>query len=386
MNDIVICKTEHGGKDCLAAAFYIDMEMSLLYLISEDISRLRPGTVCIGKAENQQKNIGSTYIRIGESLYYLSGKTIKPGTELPVQITKNTLGKKRANVDTRLTLTGRYCVVSCDPSIPAEGSFSFSKKLSPLQKETVKGWTKDIVSFGYDVMLRTNAAFAEKKEVLAEISGLCGKMKKILDAAPTRTCFSVLYEPAPAGTEILTEIRGRMPDRIVTDRKDLYEKIRQSLAEDPWLYGGMTEEQIVLHEDDSLPLSAVYNLNRDIGRLLEKKVYLKSGAYLVIEKTEAFVSIDVNTGKCVKGRKPEETYRAVNLEAAKETARQIVLRNLSGMILVDFINLKNPDHRQELLNVMKEELRKDPLRSEAVDITKLGIMEIVRARKGEMIS
>jgi ribonuclease G len=98
----------------------------------------------------------------------------------------------------------------------------------------------------------------------------------------------------------------------------------------------------------------------------------------VIEQTEAFVSIDVNTGRCTKGRIPEETYRKVNLEAAAEIARQLALRNLSGIILVDFIKLENEDHRDELIHVMQKLVKKDQVRTEAVDLTPLGIMEIVR--------
>ena len=111
-------------------------------------------------------------------------------------------------------------------------------------------------------------------------------------------------------------------------------------------------------------------------------MWLKSGAYLVIEKTEAFTSVDVNTGKCERGRHASETYRRINHEAAEEVIRQIILRNLSGMILVDFINMENPDHKEELVNVARKLARRDPLRMEIVDLTPLGIMEIIR-RKAE---
>ena len=384
MNDIVICQTEHGGKTFLTAAYYKDMQLSLVRLHPVRENGPLSGTVCIGRAENLQKNIGSTYIRIGDALYYLSGKSVRPGTELPVQITKPSKGGKRANVDTRLSLTGRNCIVSADPSRAASaenGMYSYSRKFSVQQKEMLREWIKEIPSPRFSVMLRTNAAFSSKEEVLGEIKGLCGQMSRILDISPTRTCFSVLYEPLPEEVGILMDIRGEKPDRIVTDREELFEKIRARLKQEPWAFGGLGEDQIVLYRDERVPLPAVYNLNRDVSRLFEKKVFLRSGAYLVIEKTEAFVSIDVNTGKCQKGKDPGETYFAVNLEAAKEAARQILLRNLSGMILIDFINLKEPEHREALLTFMRGELQKDPLRSEAVDLTKLGIMEIVRARK-----
>ena len=386
MNDLVICKTEHDGGTFLTAAFYKEMKLSLLRLAPEEGEEYRPGTILIGKVERRQNNTGSTYIRIGNEMYYLTGKTLRTGEELPVQIIKTRTGGKRAAVDTRLTLTGRYGVISFDPFREKEkGSLSFSRKMTGEQKKTVRNWMEGFDPSRFDVMVRTNAVSAVKEHVTEEIKGLLTEMERITGSAGTRTCFSVLYEPPAFGTEMFCEIREGIPDRIVTDQKDIYEKIIQKTEKEPWLFGGIDAGQVLFYQDASLPLSAVYNLNRDIGRLLERKVYLKSGAYLIIEKTEAFVSIDVNTGKCVKGRNPEETYLAVNLEAAEEAARQIILRNLSGMILIDFINMKESAHEEELLRAMQAALMADPYSSRAVDITKLGIMEIVRPRKGEPI-
>ena len=378
MNDIVLTTVTIDGKLFRAAAFYKEMKLCLLKIAKPGGTALRPGTICIAKAESVQKNIGSSFVRIGTDLYYLSGKSVKPGTEMPVVITKSAAGSKRACVKQEVSLTGRCCVVSEGAS-----EITFSSKITPLQKETIRGWIPEMITNGFSVLLRTNAVSTPKADVLREVNGMCAKLSEILRKAETRTCFSVLYEPLPDGADLLMDIRREIPDRIVTDDNAVYLDLTQRAEAEPWLLGGFRKEQIEFYDDAGVPLAAVYNLNRDITRLLAKKVYLRSGAYLVIEKTEAFVSIDVNTGKCIRGTKPEETFRAVNLEAAKEVALQIMLRNLSGMILVDFINLTDAEHRTELLNVMKKELRADPLRAEAVDITKLGIMEIVRARKGE---
>ena len=113
---------------------------------------------------------------------------------------------------------------------------------------------------------------------------------------------------------------------------------------------------------------------------LHEKIWLKSGGFLVIQQTEAFVSIDVNSGKYTGKKKAEETYRKINLEAAAEIARQIRLRNLSGIILVDFINMENPDHQDELFHVLQKYLRKDPVKCKAIDITPLHILEMTRQK------
>ena len=111
-----------------------------------------------------------------------------------------------------------------------------------------------------------------------------------------------------------------------------------------------------------------------------EKVWLKSGGFLVIQQTEAFVSIDVNSGKFTGRKKMQETYRKINLEAAGEIARQLQLRNLSGLILIDFINMENPDHQDELFHVLQKHLRRDPVKAKAVDITPLHILEMTRKK------
>ena len=111
-----------------------------------------------------------------------------------------------------------------------------------------------------------------------------------------------------------------------------------------------------------------------------EKVWLKSGGFLVIQQTEAFVSIDVNSGKFTGRKKMQETYRKINLEAAGEIARQLQLRNLSGLILIDFINMENLDHQDELFHVLQKHLRRDPVKAKAVDITSLHILEMTRKK------
>ena len=124
----------------------------------------------------------------------------------------------------------------------------------------------------------------------------------------------------------------------------------------------------------------LYSLEGAIDEVCHEKIWLKSGGFLVIQQTEAFVSIDVNSGKYTGKKKAEETYRKINLEAAAEIARQIRLRNLSGIILVDFINMENPDHQDELFHVLQKYLRKDPVKCKAIDITPLHILEMTRQK------
>ena len=140
------------------------------------------------------------------------------------------------------------------------------------------------------------------------------------------------------------------------------------------------KDKLRFYEDKLLPLYKLHRLETVLEEIQHEKVWLNSGGFLVIQQTEAFVSIDVNSGKFTGKKKMQETYRKINLEAAKEIARQLRLRNLSGIILIDFINMENPDHQDELFHVLQKYLRKDPVKSKAVDITPLHILELTRKK------
>ncbi len=140
------------------------------------------------------------------------------------------------------------------------------------------------------------------------------------------------------------------------------------------------KEKLRFYQDKLLPLYKLYRVETALDTIQKEKVWLNSGGFLVIQQTEAFVSIDVNSGKYTGKKKMEETFRKINLEAAAEISRQLRLRNLSGIILIDFINMENPDHRDELFHVLQKLLRKDPIKSRAIDITPLHILEMTRKK------
>lgn len=365
----IITEIERDGRKYTAAAYYEEGVLSLLKVCPSG-ETVRTGEVVLGTVTDVVQNIGAAFADAGGERVYISDARkwdpeIRPGKTVLLQRIADERDRKRARASMRLSFAGRYAVVS-------EGSgFSVSLKLTEGQKETLGGWKDEMPAMRH-VVLRTNAAYAAKAEVLAEVKSLSERIDSIRERAKTRTTHSVLYRPQPFYVRMYTDVYGTDPVRIVTDLP----AARDAFAD-------RSDEGFPVPElwtDGDLPLPAVYNLERDIERLLRKTVYMKSGAYLLIEKTEAFTAIDVNSGKCAKGRKAEETYRRINLEAAAEVARQIRLRSLSGVILVDFISMKDPDHNTELIAVMRKALRQDHIHTEAVDLTPLGIMEIVRHR------
>ena len=165
-------------------------------------------------------------------------------------------------------------------------------------------------------------------------------------------------------------------EEIVTDVPAVYERVSDYLKE----FSPSQAEKLVFYKDELLPLYKLHSVESALDEIQQEKVWLKTGGFLVIQQTEAFVSIDVNSGKYVGKKKAEETYRKINLEAAEEIARQLRLRNLSGIILIDFINMEHADHRDELFYVLQKHLRKDSVKCKAVDITPLNIMEMTRKK------
>ena len=191
----------------------------------------------------------------------------------------------------------------------------------------------------------------------------------------TTACSALIYENQPEYLQVLQNVYEQDLEEIVTDNRELYEQVARYLE-----YYGMPAEKLRLYEDKLLPLSRLYSLETVLKEALSEKVWLKSGAFLVIQQTEAFVSIDVNTGKYTGKKDMQETFRKINLEAAKEIARQLRLRNLSGMILIDFINLKEQKDKDELLQTLQRYLNQDPVKGNVVDITKLNIVEVTRKK------
>ena len=167
----------------------------------------------------------------------------------------------------------------------------------------------------------------------------------------------------------IREKQSRQIEKIITDDTEVYKELTEGAAAD----------QAVFYEDEKLSLSALYGLKYKLMDALKEKVYLKSGAYLVIQPTEALTVIDVNSGKCTKGNKTD-FYLKVNLEAAGEIARQLRLRNISGICIVDFINMDTKEAQTELVHALKKALAEDTVPSVFIDFTKLGLAEITRKK------
>ena len=165
-------------------------------------------------------------------------------------------------------------------------------------------------------------------------------------------------------------------EEIVTDDPEIFRRIREYLD----VCQPEDREKVRLYEDPLLPLEKLYSLEKAVSEALQKKVWLRSGGYLVIEPTEAMTVIDVNSGKYTGRKNLRDTIRKINLEAAEEIVFQLRLRNLSGIIIVDFIDMDSVQDQEELMALLTDRCRKDPIKTTVVDMTKLGLVEITRKK------
>ena len=348
------------------------------------------GNIYTGQVENIASNIQAAFVQIepGKRCYYSLAEAqravfsagrkgngpLRPGDELLVQVSRDAMKGKLPALTSNLNFTGRYLVLTT-----GDKKFGLSSKLALEDRHRLSGWLKEEAErpdkeFG--IIVRTNAADASKEEILKELEWLKGRYHKAVVQGRNRTCFSLVLETEPFYVAAVRDAYGRDLDEIITDVPEIREMILGYLEEiSPEL-----KEKLRFYQDKLLPLYKLYRVETALDAIQKEKVWLNSGGFLVIQQTEAFVSIDVNSGKYTGKKKMEETFRKINLEAAAEIGRQLRLRNLSGIILIDFINMENPDHRDELFHVLQKLLRKDPVKSRAIDIKPLHILEMTRKK------
>ena len=389
LSKLIIAGMEIEGVSCNTCALEEDGHIMEL-MLEEKGKKSILGNIYVGQVENIAANIQAAFVMIDpDTRCYLplsdvknpvfsSGRTgdapLRPGDMLLVQVSREAMKGKLPAVTTNLNFTGKYLVLTT-----GEKKIGFSKKLIQEEKNKLNKWLEEeraVSPREYGIVVRTNAGEASKEEFLTELSFLKRLYEKTAVYGRSRTCFSCVYETEPFYMNAVRDTYSKHLDEIVTDIPAVFEHIVAYLKE----VSHGEENKVRLYEDALLPLYKLYRIGMVLEEVQKQKVWLKSGGFLVIQQTEAFVSIDVNSGKFTGKKKAEETYRKINLEAAGEIARQLRLRNLSGIILIDFINMENPDHQDELFHVLQKHLRKDSVKAKAVDITPLHILEMTRKK------
>ena len=380
MKELVI----FNSNDKKQIALLEDKELVEKYEEDENNKSIE-GNIYIGKVQNVITGLQSAFVNIGEkknAFIHVKdilpkvditketqpqaetiNKLVKPGDPIIVEVKKEAVDKKGPRLSTHLSLTSRFIVF-----MPNADFVTVSQKIeNETEKERLKNIVKKYLPKGTGAIIRTTAENRSDEDIKNDIQKAITKWKNIklkkIEKFPQK-----IYDKGGILKKTIIDLVDNNLDKIVLQDKTDLEKIKSILDE----IGADTKIEI-----DSGILEK-YDLKKQIESLNTNKIWLKSGAFITIDKTEALVAIDVNSGKFIGKKDVDETILSVNLEAAKEISKQIRLRDISGIIIIDFIDMKNDEDKLAVINEIKKNSKKDRSRVQVEEFTKLNLMEITR--------
>lgn len=297
---------------------------------------------------------------------------IKKGNELLVQVTKEREGKKGAYLTTYISIAGRYLVLT-----PGRPSGGISHK---IEDEEERKRLKSLMSqlnlpdeVGY--ILRTASVGQKKRIIFGELKNLLRLWEDIKKRAEKESPQSMLYKEEDLGLRTLRDFFSAEVDEIIVDDKETWSEMKEFMK----VISPKYQKRVKLYREKA-PIFSEYGIENQLEQIYSNKVPLKSGGSIVIDSTEALISIDVNSGRSTRGKGIEDTAYKTNLEAAKEIARQLRLRDIGGLIVIDFIDMKDHKHEREVVKQLKDEIKKDRAKISFSPISKFGLMELSRQR------
>lgn len=376
-NKLLITKLNRNNTTYISSALYSEKRLLELYL--EPIGQESIlNNIYVGRVKDVVKNLNAAFIEIapGKPCYYsledchhplyvkkINSPRMVQGDEVVVQIVKENIKTKPPKVSTNLTFAGTYLALTTENT-----SIGISRKLPEEERERLRELLEPYKNNTFGIVVRTNAAQAEPEEIFREFESLKQEYQQLTQNAIHRTCFSCLKKSPPEFLTVIKNMNQVQLEEIITDDAELLTEIENA---------GF---QASFYEDNMLSLNNLYNLKSRLQEALQEKVWLKSGGYLVIQPTEALTVIDVNSGKSIAKKKVQEHYLNINLEAAKEIAHQLRLRNISGIIIVDFIDMKEQSAKDELMFQLKQFVKEDSVPVQVVDMTRLNLVELTRKK------
>lgn len=302
---------------------------------------------------------------------------LKIGQEVLVQVIKGPRGTKGARVSTRISLPGRYLVL-----MPEADNTGISRKIDEGgERDRLKKIAENIRPLGYGVIVRTEAEGKSDAELKQDLEFLLRMWNQIQEKARKISAPGLVHQDLSLIYKTIRDVFGSEVTKMLIDSPVDYEKAVELID----LLSPKMKSRVQLY-DESEPIFERYAIETEIERLLRHKVWLKSGGHLTIDETEALTTIDVNTGKYIGSTSLSDTILKTNLEAVNEIARQLRLRDIGGIIIIDFIDMANPKDRQHVVSALDKALRKDRTRTKISNISPLGLIEMTRKRTGETIS
>ena len=387
VTDKLMVITEHGERDQIAI---LEGHELVQHYVTRAGARSMVGNVYLGKVQNVLPGMEAAFIDVGKGrnavLYAgevnyspedLEGAppriehVLKSGHAVLVQVTKDPIGGKGARLTAQISMPGRYLVL-----VPNSDITGISRRLPDEERRRLKQILRTIRPEGHGVIIRTAAEDADEEALAADLARLLEEWKTIEKKAKRAKAPAMLYEEPELTVRSVRDLFTDEEFReLVTDSPRVYELVTQYLA-------GIAPDllpKVRLHQG-KLPVFEEFHVVEQIHKGLDRKVWLPSGGYIVIDRTEAMTVIDVNTGKSVGKTNLEETVVNTNVEAAREVARQLRLRDIGGMIIIDFIDMLLEQNKRKVVDALREEMAKDKTRSQIFDISPLGLLEVTRKR------
>ena len=398
MNQIVINIDEFQSR----AAIIEDGKVVEILIEREEEGRIN-GSIYKGKVANVLPGMESAFVNIGLEkngfLYvndlrefeekYLDGilnssrpieDILNVGDDVVVQILNEPRGTKGARVTTHFTIPGKYLVL-----MPNNDHIAISKKIKDeKERERLESIFKEIKPENMGVIIRTAAFGKSEFHFEREIEYLVKKWEDIEKKIKGAKIGEVLYKDNGIITTVLRDIFSNDIDELIVDNEEVYWEVIDYIN----AFSEKTlKTKIKLYKDGKeKDIFDLYGINEEIDKALNEVVWLECGGYLVIQKTEALISIDVNTGKNTGSLNLEETVVNTNIEAAKEIPRQLRLRNFGGIIIIDFIDMRVEEDKIKVLEALEKHLQKDRIKNNIVHVTDLGLVEMTRKRSGKPLA
>ncbi len=300
------------------------------------------------------------------------------GDEILVQVVKEPFGTKGARLTTHISLPGRFVVF-----MPYNRHLGVSKKIDDSsERQRLRDILKEL-KFGQNsgFILRTAALNKGKRDIIRDAKFLYNLWQKIKKMGDQSSAPSLIYKEYDLLWRIVRDFLTEDVDRVIIDSYEEYQRVRKSVQT---IIGRQMMGKIT-HYQGNIPLFQMKGVSKELEKIYDTKVYLKSGAYIVIEATEGVTVVDVNSGKFRTNATPGEAAFMVNLEAAPEIARQLRLRDIGGIIVIDFIDMVRESHKRQVLDALKKALAKDYAKTEVLRFSPLGLVEMTRARTGKTL-
>ena len=365
---------------------------------ADDVSQIH-GNIYLGQVQNVLPGMEAAFVDIGtpkNAVLYrgdvqydaedIEGgganarieQILKPRQTILCQVTKNPIAHKGARLTQEVSLPGRFVVL-----IPNSNTYGISKRLPDAERKRLRAVLDRVRPEGHGIIVRTAAENVTAEEIERDVANLVHQASQIMELAARAKPGSLLYREPDLALRVIREEFNADYRSIVIDDQTLFEQVHgyvasisPELADRVSFYDG---------ESEPLPLYERHHVHEQLHKALDRKVWLPSGGSLIIEHTEALTVIDVNTGKNVGSSSLEETVYRNNLEAAEEIARQLRLRNVGGIIVIDFIDMEVRANRDEVVRAFRDALSRDKTRTQVFEISELGLVEMTRKRIGESL-